>query len=113
MPLLQIQTSAGAEPPALLQALSGLLARELGKPERYVMVTYQGGVAITFGGSTAPACFAALKNIGTFTPSQTEHLSAVLTEQLAGTLGIARDRIYIEFVNAQEHLWGYDGGTFA
>ena len=54
-----------------------------------------------------------LKNIGTFTPAQTERVSAVLTKQLSAALGVAPNRIYIEFVDAKPHLWGHDGGTFA
>ena len=114
MPLLQIQTSTKAAAPAgLLQQLSAGLARELGKPESYVMVSFGGGTELLFGGTSEPACFAVLKNIGTFTPAQTERLSAWLTARLAAALSVAPSRIYIEFVNAQGHLWGHDGGTFA
>jgi phenylpyruvate tautomerase PptA (4-oxalocrotonate tautomerase family) len=117
MPLLQIQTSSKASmtgaPAGLLKALSAELARELGKPETYVMVAFGSDAELLFGGTTEPACFAALKNIGTFTPSQTKRLSALITEHLSTALGVAPSRIYIEFVNAQGHLWGHGGGTFA
>jgi hypothetical protein len=93
--------------------LSGELARELGKPEQYVMVSFQPLPALLFGGSSEPACFAVLKNIGTFTPEQTQKLSVLLCKHLADGLGVAPSRIYLEFVNAQGHLWGYDGDTFA
>jgi phenylpyruvate tautomerase PptA (4-oxalocrotonate tautomerase family) len=117
MPLLQIQTSAkiggtGA-PVAMLKNLSALLARELSKPESYVMVSLESDAELLFGGTSDPACFAALKNIGTFTPPQTEKLSALLCETLSEALGVAPSRIYIEFVDAKAHLWGYDGSTFA
>jgi hypothetical protein len=90
-----------------------LLARELGKPESYVMVSFEHDAELLFGGSADPACFAALKNIGTFTPAQTEKLSALLCAKLSEGLRVARNRIYIEFIDAKPHLWGYDGGTFA
>ncbi|MEP6652860.1 MAG: phenylpyruvate tautomerase MIF-related protein [Myxococcales bacterium] len=32
---------------------------------------------------------------------------------MAAALGVAKDRIYIEFADAAPHLWGYDGSTFA
>lgn len=116
MPLLQIQTSASlgaaGAPAGLLKNLSALLARELGKPEAYVMVSREHDAQMLFGGTAEPACFAALKNIGAFTPLQTEKLSALLCAQLAA-LGVAPDRIYIEFVDAKGHLWGNDSGTFA
>ena len=114
MPLLQIQTSSRATSPAgLLKTLSAELARELGKPESYVMVAFENDAELLFGGTSEPACFAALKNIGTFTASQTERLSALLTQHLSAALSVAPGRIYIEFVNAQGHLWGHDGSTFA
>ena len=114
MPLLQIQTSTpGAAPAGLLKALSSELARELGKPESYVMVSFENDAELLFGGTPEPACFAAVKNIGTFTPAQTERLSQVLTKHLSSALGVAPSRLYIEFVDAKPHLWGHDGGTFA
>ena len=115
MPLLQIQTSskAASAPGGLLKTLSAELARELGKPESYVMVAFENDAELLFGGTSEPACFAALKNIGTFSASQTERLSALLTQHLSTALGVAPSRIYIEFVNAQGHLWGHDGSTFA
>jgi len=117
MPLLQIHTSSqiagqgGAV--GLLKTLSAALAKELGKPESYVMVSFESDATIVFGGTTEPACFAAVKNIGAFTPAQTERLSALLCTRLSEALGVPPNRIYIEFVNAQGYLWGHDSGTFA
>jgi phenylpyruvate tautomerase PptA (4-oxalocrotonate tautomerase family) len=117
MPLLQIQTSSKAAssgaPAGLLQTLSAELARELGKPESYMMVAFETDAEILFGGTAEPACFCALKNIGTFSPDQTERVSALLTKNLSAALSVPPSRIYIEFVDAKPHLWGHDGGTFA
>jgi phenylpyruvate tautomerase PptA (4-oxalocrotonate tautomerase family) len=117
MPLLQIQTSSkvatATDPAGLLKTLSGELAQLLGKPESYVMVSFENDATLLFGGSAEAACFAVLKNIGTFTPDQTERLSATLTRHLSAGLGVSPSRIYIEFVDAKAHLWGHDGGTFA
>jgi phenylpyruvate tautomerase PptA (4-oxalocrotonate tautomerase family) len=93
--------------------LSSALARDLGKPESYVMVSFENDATLLFGGTAEPACFAVLKNIGSFTPEQTALLSGTLTKHLAGALGVAPSRIYIEFVDAKPHLWAHDGGTFA
>jgi phenylpyruvate tautomerase len=114
MPLLQIQTSSVAGAPApLLKSLSTELSRELAKPEAYVMVSLSRTPDMSFAGSTEPCCFAALKNIGSFSPAQTEKLSALLTSRLSEVLQVPPARIYLEFVDAKPHLWGYDGGTFA
>ncbi|HXK18541.1 MAG TPA: phenylpyruvate tautomerase MIF-related protein [Polyangiaceae bacterium] len=116
MPLLQVLTTAKGSSPApagLLKNLSAELARELAKPESYVMVSFAHATELLFAGTSEPACFASLRNIGTFTPAQTEKLSAMLCGRLSEALGVAPSRIYIEFVDAKPHLWGYDGGTFA
>jgi len=114
MPLLKITTSV---PPAsehgkLLADLSQLCADRLGKPESYVMTAIEHPSLMTFGGSTNPACYVELKNVGRFTSELTQRLSAELCERLSAGLGVARNRIYIEFADAEGYLWGYDGETF-
>jgi hypothetical protein len=117
MPLLQLQTSAptanGRAPKGLLEELSAILARELSKPEAYVMVSFEHRADMLFGGTRETNFFATLKNIGTFTPKKTQELSAVLCEKLSAALDVPSSRIYIEYVNAVGHLWGHDGETFA
>lgn len=117
MPLVHLFTSA--PPPAddarraLLGELSGLLARELDKPEAYVMVALEPRAEMLFAGSTAPACYAELKNVGTLAQAQIERLSEQLAQTLARGLAVAKDRIYVEFTNADGALWGWNGSTFA
>ena len=120
MPLIRIVTSveaplvteAGATD-ALLQELSGLLARELRKPESYVMTCLEPRARMTFGGTDAPTCYVEIKNVGTLAPETTARLSAAVTERLSAAFGVPAGRIYIEFADARPHMWGYDGGTFA
>jgi phenylpyruvate tautomerase len=116
MPLLNLFSSAKQPDEAalsrLLQSFSRLLAAELGKPERYVMVGLAPRMEMTFGGSRAPACYAELKNVGQLEDDKVEALSAVLCDAIAKGLDLPRERIYIEFTNADGALWGFDGGTF-
>ena len=116
MPLVRIVTSsatASGKTDALLQELSRLLAKELGKPEGYVMTCLDPPPArMTFGGTFDPACYVEVKNVGAFGPDLTNRMSAALTDRLAAALGVPRERIYIEFADARPHMWGYDGGTF-
>jgi phenylpyruvate tautomerase PptA (4-oxalocrotonate tautomerase family) len=116
MPLLQLSTSAyPADEPKrgrLLKSLSALVARLLGKPESYVMVSLSARAEMSFAGSSAPACYAELKNVGTLSASQVEDLSKVLCQELSQGLGVPQDRIYIEFTNADGAMWGWNGGTF-
>lgn len=115
MPLIRLISSL--EPPpasgGLLRDLSALLASELGKPESYVMTCLEPRALMTFGGSQEASCYVEVKNVGTFTAAKTSRLSAAITDRVAAALGVAKDRIYIEFADAAPHLWGYDGSTFA
>lgn len=114
MPLLKITTSISASPEhaKLLANLSQLIADRLAKPESYVMTAIEHPSLMTFGGTTEPACYVELKNIGTFTGELTQRLSAELCERLSSGLGVAKGRIYIEFTDAEGYLWGHDGETF-
>ena len=115
MPLIQVFTSAAPDAAAsdeLLRELSAALAGHFEKPEKWVMTCIVPGLAMTFGGSGAPTCFAAVKNVGKLNPAKTAKLSADLSARLARGLGVPQDRIYLEFTEALGHLWGFDGGTF-
>ena len=116
MPLLHLFSSAlPPEEPALshmLKSFSTLLARELGKPERYVMVALAPRSIMMFAGNAEPACYAELKNVGELAAEEVDHLSRILGDAIALALAVPRDRIYIEFTNADGALWGFDGGTF-
>jgi phenylpyruvate tautomerase len=116
MPLLNLFSSA-TQPDELalasmLKSLSTLLAHELGKPERYVMVGLAPRMEMSFAGSREPACYAEFKNVGQLPDEKIEHLSQVLCAAIASALALPQDRIYIEFTNADGALWGFDGGTF-
>jgi len=114
MPLLTITTSipAAREHGKLLINLSKLCAERLGKPESYVMTAIDHPTLMTFAGTTEPACYVQLKNVGRFTGELTQRLSAELCERLSTGLGVAKNRIYIEFADAEGYLWGHDGETF-
>jgi phenylpyruvate tautomerase len=117
VPLVQVFTNVPAPAaPAereLLGELSRLMAVRFDKPERWVMTCLVPGVAMTFGGTPAPTAFVAVKNIGTMQPEDTARLSCEIVERLEKALGVAPDRVYIQFTDAVDYLWGWNGGTFA
>jgi hypothetical protein len=117
VPLVQVFTNVPAPAPAdagaLMGDLSRLLAVRFDKPERWVMTCLVPGLAMTFGGTQAPTAFVAVKNIGTMKPEDTARLSRELVERLQKALGVAPDRVYIQFSDAVDYLWGWNGGTFA
>lgn len=112
MPLLRITTNIPCQDhPALLQQASQAVAEMLGKPERYVMVELHDQVSMSFAGTSEPLAYLELKSIG-LPEDRTAEFSAQLCTLMHQTLGLAADRVYIEFANAGRHLWGWDGGTF-
>jgi len=117
VPLVQVFTNvpapASSDEGAFLGDLSRLLAARFDKPERWVMTCLVPGLAMTFGGTSAPTAFVAVKNIGTMRPEDTERLSRELVERLEKALGIPPDRVYVQFTDAVDHMWGWNGGTFA
>ncbi|MEC4984795.1 MAG: phenylpyruvate tautomerase MIF-related protein [Oscillatoria sp. PMC 1068.18] len=47
------------------------------------------------------------------TPAQTEAMSKDFCQQITEKLGVPINRIYIEFNDAERHMWGWNGATFA
>jgi len=114
MPYLTIQTNRAVSPDRhepLLAAASRLLAKELGKPESYVMVSLNGGVPLLFAGTGEPAAYAELKSIG-LPAGQTKSLSRAICGLLEQQLDIPPARVYIEFTDIKGSHWGWNGGTF-
>lgn len=114
MPLLSINTNQDIEADRadqLLKQASSAVAEMLGKPERYVMVQLDVNPRMLFGGSDAPLAYLELKSIGL--PSErTADFSRRLSELVGQQLQVPPERLYIEFSDAERHLWGWNGATF-
>jgi phenylpyruvate tautomerase len=114
MPYLKIQTNTGVDEAArtaLMAKASQLVSEQLDKPERYVMVAFQACATMLFAGSDAPLAYLELKSIG-LPAASTAGLSAALCDLMAQELDIPRERVYIEFADAQRNMWGWNGATF-
>ena len=114
MPYLMIQTNQTvdvADGKTLLAQASKLLAVELGKPESYVMVALQADTPMLFAGNDAPLAYLELKSIG-LPEGKTPQLSAALCKLMEETVGVSKDRVYIEFAEAKGSMWGWKGATF-
>jgi len=119
MPYLKIQTneviSAELEQ-KLLREASFLVASELGKAEKYVMVNIEPTRSMFFAGTDAPAAYLELKSIGLMESKQPEEktktLSAALCKLINDCISIPTDRIYIEFADAPRSMWGWNSTTF-
>ncbi|MGH8477539.1 MAG: phenylpyruvate tautomerase MIF-related protein [Methylococcales bacterium] len=114
MPYLKIKTNqpiyadAGQQ---LLELASARIADALSKPERYVMVDVSVNPTMLFSGTPDPCAYVELKSIG-LPVSQTRDLSQIICTLLGTELGIAPDRIYIEFTDVPRKFWGWNGSTF-
>ncbi|MCI0653269.1 MAG: phenylpyruvate tautomerase MIF-related protein [Methylococcaceae bacterium] len=114
MPYLKIKTNHpldAAQAEQLLERASARIADALSKPERYVMVDYSVNPQLLFSGTPAPCAYVELKSIG-LPASQTRDLSEKICALLGTELGIAADRIYIEFTDVPRKFWGWNGSTF-
>ncbi|MFA6053063.1 MAG: phenylpyruvate tautomerase MIF-related protein [Methylobacter sp.] len=114
MPYLKLNTNASVsseESPELLRKLSQLMAKETGKPERYVMIELEGNKAMLFGGSSEPLAYLECKSIG-LSAAQIKSLSSSLCQLLENELQLTADRVYIEFSNCPAEYWGWNGSTF-
>ena len=88
-----------------------LAAKIPGKPESYVMVNIEDKQTLVFAGNNLPAAYLELKSLG-LPEAETTDLSSSLCAFINETLDIDTGRIYIEFSNAERHMWGWKGGTF-
>lgn len=114
MPLLSIDTNATPDDDtvaSLVRKASGTVAELLGKPERYVMVRLEHNPHMLFGGEDTPLAYLELKSIG-LPGDRTAELSQALCDLVSSALGVPSERIYIEFADAERHMWGWNGSTF-
>ena len=116
MPLIKVQSSIAAPEKTnvegLLKDLSAKLAKHLGKPESYVMTAFESDVPMSFAGTFDPVCYVEIKSVGSMSSSQTSAMSQDFCQQISDKLGVAKNRIYIEFADAKGYLWGWNGSTF-
>lgn len=117
MPLIKVQTSVKSPSSdtieTLLKSLSSKLAKHFGKPESYVMTSFEPEVKMTFGGTFEPVCYIEIKNVGRMSPDVTKAMSQDFCQTIQEHLSVPKNRIYIEFVDAERAMWGWNGGTFA
>lgn len=113
MPVLNITTNKPLlSPDPTIAIMSSEIAKILGKPEKYVMVILQHKPYMLFACSDAPLAYVELKSIG-LPEEQTSQLSSEICALVHEQLDIPTQRIYIEFANAERHMFGWDGRTFA
>ena len=114
MPLLKLATSVDLsiqQRNELLATLSQILAEGIGKPEQYVMVTIAAATML-MSGDGGDAAFCDVRSIGGLDGNLNGRLSRRICDVLKASLGIAPDRVYLNFSNVSAADWGWDGRTF-
>ncbi|NOX42527.1 MAG: hypothetical protein GXP19_02155 [Gammaproteobacteria bacterium] len=114
MPYLKIQTNVSIDidqKNMLLSKASQLVAEILSKPEKYVIAVIENNPSMLFDGKNDPLAYLELKSIG-LPETKTSSFSQALCDLIYQELNINKDRIYIEFSNADRHMWGWNGATF-
>jgi phenylpyruvate tautomerase PptA (4-oxalocrotonate tautomerase family) len=88
VPLINVRTSLASvdNAEALLKELSSALAQQTGKPESYVMTMLETAVPMTFGASSEPSVFVAIKSIGSLRPAA---MTAALMKRPQAGAGMA------------------------
>ncbi|MCB1859508.1 MAG: hypothetical protein KDI63_14625 [Gammaproteobacteria bacterium] len=113
MPLLRIQTNVTLDQASrsTLAALASQRAAELlGKNESYVMVSVETGLTMLFSGNHRPLAYLELKS-AELPAGKTRELSAGLCNLIHAELGIAADRVFIEFADVARGMWGWNNTT--
>ena len=114
MPLLKIEINVNLSQETknnFLKQASNVLSAALGKSEKYVMCTLEDNRSMVFGGDALPTAYVELKSIE-LSENNTTKLSKTVCELINAQLEIPVERIYIEFTNAQRHMWGWNNRTF-
>jgi phenylpyruvate tautomerase PptA (4-oxalocrotonate tautomerase family) len=115
MPYIKIQTNVELSEDQkmdLLNDLTDLLSKELGKPEKYVMGMIQNSESMIMSGKTDSLAFVELRSIR-LPENRTKTLTKSLTYFLKEALKIDSDRIFVNFINVEPHMWGYNSDTFS
>lgn len=81
-----------------------------GKTESYLMLSFTECARLWFAGSDAPAAMLEVSVFGRLDHEEASALTARLTDAVADTLLIPRDRIYVKYTTTPE--WGWQGEQF-
>jgi phenylpyruvate tautomerase PptA (4-oxalocrotonate tautomerase family) len=114
MPYLKIQTNLPITEKAeeiVMKSASSLVAQLLEKPESFVMVALQPDTPMLFAGTDDPVAFLELKSVG-LPARKTKLLCQALCELVGQHLGIAKDRVYVKFIDVNHGMWGWKGDVF-
>lgn len=92
--------------------LSKIVAKGIGKPEQYVMTQVNTDQVMTYSGKQEPCAFVRIISIGGLNPETNVNLSEEVCGLLLARYGVDPSRSYIEFVDSERHMFGWNSRTF-
>ncbi len=82
-----------------------------GKSEAWLMLSFMGGVRMSFRGETEPECaMISVHLFGKATGAEYDAFTKAVTDIASENLGIAPERIYVKYTEYAH--WGYNGENF-
>ncbi|KAI5634220.1 macrophage migration inhibitory factor (MIF) domain-containing protein [Phthorimaea operculella] len=114
MPHFRIETNVPKSkvPQDFLTKAVSVLAKTVGKPEQYCVVSIIPDVHMSFGGSTEPCAVANLMSVGRLGVEENKKHAKVLYELVEKELGVSKERMYITFQDELSSNVGFKGTTF-
>lgn len=81
-----------------------------GKSEAWLMLSFDSDKPMYFKGSPEPCAMVEVSLYGSVNPAAAEKMTALVSDIVAGELGIAPARIYVKY-DGTDH-WGWNGSNF-
>ena len=105
----RINANAGSE---LMKKATGFLARMMAKPENVIMVTIKTGMPYLFGGTDEPTAYVQIKAVALVKEKCPEY-SKQVCDFLEDEIRVPADRVFIEFMDIDPAIFGFNGSTLA
>ncbi|MBE6541521.1 MAG: hypothetical protein E7672_03640 [Ruminococcaceae bacterium] len=114
MPLITAQTNiifAKEKEIKLKSDLAVALAESFpGKTENWLMINFEYGCSMYFGGSDAPCMVVTIEIFGKQTTESYDKMTEKTCQLISSVCGIPSDRIYVKY--AEVERWGWNGRNF-
>lgn len=114
MPYFSIETnkSVDGDVTRLMKKATKFLAEMMAKPEHVIMVTIKPGMPYLFGGTDDPTAFVQIKAVG-LERDKCPEFSKQVCEFLDAEISVPKDRVFIEFIDIDPRIFGWNGNTLA
>lgn len=113
MPYFSIETNKQIDESVnliLMKKATKFLAEMMGKPEHVIMVTIKPGMPYVFGGTDDPAAFVQIKAVS-LEKDKCSEFSKKVCEFIDSEISIPKNRIFIEFIDIDARIFGWNGST--